>query len=389
MSQANLNFLIPYPSGTKGVSVSNATLDATGEEYHVVGHIMLQNGAAGGSKTISSAGGKIHARFGATTFANAGTTIRVGIGAVSTTLNPTAMSGSPAATPDVYDELVGATDTITSSTIKTITMSTGTKTITDHDLVAISFNMVSRAGADSVLVATNTDSHTANFSRPAGSLYLAAAWTKTSQIANVLIEFDDGTFGWIEHATELQPPHSSTGSVTTAFNSSTGTADEYGNLINFKTYSTIHGARLSYSPDNAAADFELILYSDPLGTPVAERTLTVDATQTNIAAATSNAFNGMFPTAFLASPNTDYAICVRPTTTTSLTLYGYDHVPVDVLLMSGVSSDKCYAVRRLDNTGAFSDTNGGTAKSRRYFISALIGAIPDDRSASQSQIGLY
>ena len=378
--------LISYPLGTKSVSTTSATLDAAGEEVHFVGQISLQNGSSGGSKTISSAGGKIHLRFGTTTFANAGTTVRVGLGAVSTTLNPPALSGSPAATPDVYDDLVGATDTITSSTIKTITMSTGTKTISHGDFVAISINMSARGGADSVVVSFSLPLENATTPMPVTSTYIASTWARVSGVGSAVIEFDDGTFGWLDSSLELTPIYSSNSLVSVSHNVSTGTADEYGNLIRFPVACGVHGARFYYAPTSASADYEIILYSNPLGTPVAERTATVDATMLGI---TTGICTIMFSSPFVVTASTDYAITIRPTTANSITTSALDHEPVSVLKASGTDNTDCYAVRRLDNTGAFSDYNGGTAKSRRMLLSAVISTIPDDRSAAQSQIGLY
>ena len=67
-------FIMSADGGMASSGTANTTLDAAGESRAYIGKVYLAGGT--GSKTISSAGGKIWWRTAGTTFANAGTTIR-------------------------------------------------------------------------------------------------------------------------------------------------------------------------------------------------------------------------------------------------------------------------------------------------------------------------
>ena len=76
-------FIPPNDSSITAIPSAAMTIDAAVEAVHYTGQVFLEAGS--GSKTISSAGGKIHWRTsGTVTFANAGTTIRIGLQDVST-----------------------------------------------------------------------------------------------------------------------------------------------------------------------------------------------------------------------------------------------------------------------------------------------------------------
>jgi hypothetical protein len=97
-------------------------------------------------------------------------------------------------------------------------------------------------------------------------------------------------------------------------------------------------------------DFEAILYSDPLGTPVAERTITVDADFLGLGFAYEEEFSSLYT--LLA--NTPYAIALRPTTTNTLAYtqlnFGSGNAILRTPLLFGTT---CYKATRTDQTGAF------------------------------------
>lgn len=335
------------------------TLNLTGETCHMIGSIILQN-PLGGSKTISAAGsGKIVWNTGAITFADAGTTMEVGIQDVSTASAP----GQGDGTFDVKASFTGGGGGITASAAQSSTMTSGAKTIAHGDLISITFAMTARAGVDSITVQTNQPgihggNGTTASSFPAVTDNTGGAYTRTfGSYPNAYIIFDDGTVGWL-----FGVPFALSGPTAQAYNSGTGTADEYGNLINVPGTFYAVGIEASMVISAATADHEMILYSNPLVTPVAERTITVDATQ---AGATGTVLCSMllFSSPFLMRANTPYAITIRPTTANNITLNYLDgHNATGGL--TGYPNSNCYSVRRLDNTGVFSDFNSGTAKTR-------------------------
>lgn len=341
------------------------TLDATGEMGHYSGQVYLAAGS--GSKTISSVGGKIHWRSGNTnTFANAGTTFRIGIQDVSTTTAPAQGDG----THDVYADLVGGTDTIASTTAYATAMEVGTKTIAHGDKVSIVWDMVSRAGADTLTLSIHSSPNGSDGGFPAFTSYLAAAWAKVNSSPLCAIEFDDGTFGWIFMGAMI-----STSSTAQTFNLATATADEYGNFLQLDFTTRASGLYISGYPTGTAADFEVILYSDPLGTPAIVEAITYDATQEGTIAGARYHYL-MFSTPRTLTAGTAYAVTIRPTTANNVTTYYFD-VPAAGLMDMYPLGRKCYAIRRLDNTGAFTDYNGGTAKTRRFAAGIIAEAFDD------------
>lgn len=359
-------------------ALASTTLDAATEALHYCGQVYLEGGS--GSKTISSAGGKIHWRTASTiTFANAGTTLRVGMQDVSTTTAPTQGDG----THDVYADLVGGTDTIAGSTAYATAMESGSKTISHGDKVAIVWEMTARGGTDSVQVTHSTDGQLSDVNFPTLTSYLASTWAKVNGMPLALIEFDDGTYGVI-FGGQMQ----TTGAGTNvSFSVNTATADEYGNIFSFPFPVVVDGFWAMAVPASNAADFEVCLYSDPLGTPSLIEAVAVDATQSGTVASMRN-IALMFSSPRTLAQNTTYALTVRPTTTTSVTVQHFD-MSVGAINMSALGQN-CYAVRRLDNTGAFSDYNGGTAKTRRVAMGFAVRAFEDawGEARAQSMIGV-
>jgi hypothetical protein len=247
--------LSPWPTSPEFLtSLSSTTIDAAGESGAAVGRMLLSSGP-GTSKTISSAGGKVFFRAGAVTFANAGTTIRVGIQDVAAT-------GLEDGTYDVRGDLVGGTDTITANAIKAVSMSTGSKSITHGDRVAVVIEAISRSGADSLVVNRSSTSS----SLPYSTIDSGAGPAKSASIPMISVECDDGTLGWF--AAESFAWNSEN---ATAF-ASNSTPDEHALIFEVPVTCSARGLMLRLGSVAATDDFEAILYSDPLGTPVAERT---------------------------------------------------------------------------------------------------------------------
>jgi hypothetical protein len=268
-----------------------------------VGRVVLEGGS--GSKTISSAGGKIYIATGAVTFADAGSTVRVGIQDVAAT-------GLPDGTFDVYEEIVGGTDTVTANVIRPFVMDGGTKTVTHGDLIAVGIKMSARGGADSIGVNVTSGGPVGSPQFPYGE----ANGAKDTRFLPHLIEFDDGTVGWVDQA-ELSPGVYAVADLAHASNT---TPDEYAAIFKLPFKSSLGAAALWIGGIAASDDFEIILYSDPFGTPTAVETYAVDATYTQ-ASGTNGPVWAPFSSQTLEA-DTYYAIASRPTTTGSID-FGY------------------------------------------------------------------
>ncbi len=336
-------------AGTGMNTQANSTVDAAGESYTGIGRIHLEAGS--GTKTISSSGGKIYVRFGNATFANAGTNLRIGIQDVAAT-------GLEDGTFDVYADLVGGTDTITANTIRITAMETGSKNISHGDLIAISCELTTRGGADTLqinkYIGSFTDVNAVVF--PYATADTGAGPTRSASISTgvpaFLVEFDDGSLGWFEFF--YLGYNFGTAPLLMTYASDSAT-DEYSAVFKVPFPCSINGAGVWMTSVASTDDFELILYSDPLGTPVPERTVTVDADYTSAATAIIGTYHTGF-SPFTLSANTYYAIAVRPTTTNQISLGYYD-------LGSGNEKMKTPTIfgtniklaGRADQTGAFTE----------------------------------
>lgn len=344
-------------------SAETAVMDAAGEETFLMGPIFI-DGRPASAKTISSAGGKIHFLPGTTTFANAGTTLRVGIQDVDAT------TGTPArgdGTFDVYDDLVGATDTITSDTYKTVTMSSGTKSITHGDIIAISFSMTARGGADSVRLRGSSSGDALRFWPQITVNAPAATYTSQLRFPNAVIEFDDGTLGWIYGTVPV------TGGATTVTYDSGTTPDEYGSTVKFTRPVTIDGLWGFIGAITLSGSIEAILYSDPLGTPAAVSggTITIDPDMRN---ANGNAmWSGLFAAPITLAANTKYGICFRPTTADDMRVFYYTFSSANFQKALPGGTDSTY-ITRTDNTGVFTETT------TRRLLAGVLLAGGDDAS---------
>jgi hypothetical protein len=358
---------------------ATSTLNAAGETQHTVGYIRLQN-PYGGSKTISAAGGgRIVWDTSSVTFANAGTTFKVGIQDVSTATSPAQGDG----TFDVEASFTGGGGGVTANTTQTSVMTTGTKTIAHGNLIAITFAMTARGGTDSIAVEnTHPGVYSNGANLPAVTNNTGGSYTKLANaIPNCYIIFDDGTIGWF-----LGCPFIQVQPTGLPINSGTATADEYGNIINSPTTFLALGMEAELTINNTSADFEMLLYSDPLGTPVVERIITIDATQ--VASTNVGWIGAMFTTPFLIKANTLYCISVRPTTVNNVQVY-YLGSNNSTGASLGVSGSQHYACRRLNNAGAFSDYNGGTAQTRVMMMNLIGDYREQGVNMCSGQVGVY
>lgn len=376
----NSGFWLPEFDPFNGAIVPtalDATVDAANESLQITGHVWLEGQS--GSKTISAAGaGSIWWMPGATiTFANAATNLRVGIQDTSTSGVPSRGDG----TFDVYADLVGGTDTITALTYRDTTMTSGTKTIAHGDLVTIALTMTARGGTDSVLVRSmaNSGASVGIVEHRPGITLVTSGPTYTGQnsIPNIVIEFDDGTLGFIvdSHVT-------STGalSTATAFNSGS-TPDEHCNIIRPAGPVKVDMLWAILNISSSSADFEMILYSDPLGTPsaIANGTVTVDANQLQATGAIRMARFGL-PANISLAANTDYAVAIRPTTANNVSVYHYD-VAATTHWKAHSMGANCYKGTRTNQTGAFSTTT-----TSRLYAGVRVTGIADDASTGGGMI---
>jgi hypothetical protein len=163
------------------------------------------------------------------------------------------------------------------------------------------------------------------------------------------------------------------GLSTQTWNSGSATK-EYGNFIQLPFPAKIYGI---ISASNHAGDADIILYSDPLGTPVAEKTVSVDLN--TVLSAANRWAEFLFPAPYSATASQPLAAIVKPTSATNIT-----NQYVTMNSSSHQKSLSCgtngYAVNRA--SGAFAAQN---SSKDRFNIGLLVGAFDAGGGASAVQ----
>lgn len=321
---------------------SAVTLNAAGESRGMVGRVRLQGGS--GSKTISSAGGAVFWLTGTSTFAHAGgTTIEAGI-------QDPAATGVEDGTFDVSGTLVSGTDTITANTWQNTPMDTGSKTLTHGQEVVVVIEMPTRGSPDAVQVRGYAPllSGASFMAYPYGTSDLGTL-AKATIGALAYLKFDDGTYGWIDFC----PPVCAAATSALSVNSGS-TPDEVGGQFQVKNRCVLGGIGFLSNIIPSTADFDLVLYGTPGGTPSALATVSVDADQV------SNSGGG-FVLLSLSSPvtlepNVSYAVILKPTTANALDFLYYDLGSGFDVLKAASPFSEIKMVDRTDLTGAFAET---------------------------------
>lgn len=297
---------------TLGGGANTGTMDAAGEKYALIGQLFIE-GRPAGAKTLST--GKIWFRTGTCVFADVATTLDIGIQDVAIGAGPIAQ---PDGTFDVKTTLTGGAG-LTTVAVNSPAMTSGTKSMTHGDLIAVVFDMTARGGTDSVTVLSCDRNivRSADTQLPVTNAYIAAAWQTAAtvgagRVPNVAIEFDDGTLGWLDMAPAF------TAIATELFSDSTN-PDERGLIFQVPWDCKIDELWAICGRTDANSDFTLKLYSDPLGTPTLLASVAVLAENMG-AATTQGFFTGLLASQISLTKNTDYAVTLLATGTSNARL---------------------------------------------------------------------
>lgn len=345
-----------YLQNPSVAAATNTTMDAANEAAIMIGQMWTSDG---GSHTLDTTGSsKMSWRAGTSTFANAGTTVKVGMAAVAAVTRPVrAANVANVITFDVSRTLTGGGGEITSGGYHNHVPDAGTKTIANGDLVAFCVQMTARAGVDSVLVSHTI--HGSGFQRPASTSYVGGTYAQANGVPNAIITFSDGARGYFYggYACSLFGQTQLIG---------TGTAQvEYGNFIQSPVPLRVYGIMAVIDFD---ANADVVLYSNPLVSPVAERSVSVVATETTVNGNRWGQF--FFSTPFDMAANQPYAIIGKPTTATQITMVftTFDSATHQEADHFGTN---CYAISRPSGGGAFSAVNSGKD---RFGMALLVSA---------------
>lgn len=320
-------------------------IDATGEKAAMVGRVWFPEGT--GSKNISRVG----FRFGAITKAG-GSALTVSLQNADVALGP------PLQPDETQDQTVAIANAdaafATNTWIRTGTFNT-TRSVAHGEFlgVVIEFDGAGRLGADSVVIQGIGIGSAAQFpSNHQGTSVLktGGTWANQLQYMNIILEFDDGTFGTLEGSLPM--------SAFTAhsFNSGTAVSDEYATAFTVPFECEVDGLWAIINMA-ASAECELILYQ---GT-TALQTVAID--QDSIVGTGARTLYVPIPRTAL-SPGNQYYVAVRPTTGNTVIVYSYDVADVLQLDCSSGGQDFCFATRLDQGSWAANTTTrrmlGGT-----------------------------
>lgn len=270
-----------------------AVVDAAGESGAYIGYIHLSSGP-GTSKTLQS-GDIIHWRNSTTTFANGSTVARVGVQDVDAT------TGLEDGSWDVYADFTGGGGGIAAGTVSS-TLTTGTKTINDGDLLAVVIEFTARGGADVIRpIKINLVSGIPYCTVDSGS-----GPGKDAAAPAVTIEFADGTIGYFTDE--------STALAQTGVSFNSGSApDEVASLFELPVGVRIDGVFVSIGELDSGETGNLNVYADPTGTPSALATVAVDPDLTALPSSTAGRHEFPLGTTLDLSADTLYAVAYEAT----------------------------------------------------------------------------
>lgn len=344
--------------------------DAANEAAIFIGRIATSDGASHAIDTTGSS--SIGWRTASVTFADAGTTLVVGLAAVDTTSGPAprAVNSSNAVTFDVSGSYTGGGGGVSANSWQETVPSSGSKTIANGDLVALAVQMTARGGSDLVQVGYAATADL--LLRPSVTSYTSGLYAGQTGVPNCIITFADGAFGWFEGSDIAKARN------TLIWNNGSAPS-EYGQLFQLPFPVRACGIYSKIATLASSRNFDAILYSDPLGTPVVQRTASVDAN-------TISNINGFFFRELFSSPydvaaNQSIGVVLKPRTSSSIqayskTLNNAAHRIADVWGTSG------YGISR--SSGAFANINSSLD---HVYIGLIISAFDSGGGGSFGVIG--
>jgi hypothetical protein len=318
--------------------VTNTQLQAANNALEFIGKLMTEDE---GTHTLDTGGSSSMGFFvnSFTQFTAAGTSLSIGVADVDNATGPVcrAVRSSGVITMGVKGVFLGNGGGITSNAYNNKVPTTGSKTMTHGDLVAFCLQLTAVAGGDLI----NFDYGLSQFTtllRPTVVGNLSAR----NATPNFIIRFNDGTYGWIDGSDIFATVQAR------GFNN-TQTIKEYGQMFQFPFPMRIVGL---YGMSQLAVDHDLVLYTDPLGSPVAQRTVSMDGNTLGDSGAYF--FYEMFASHYDVAANQPIGAVYKPTSASNLnvfykTLNNAAHRVTDPWGTNGSGISR--------NTGAFTSTN--------------------------------
>lgn len=351
-------------------NTTDMSLGGTNVMAYMIGQIWWEGG---GSHTVDTTGSSSIGWYnGNGTFNNAGTSFKVGLASVDTSNGPNGRPVNSTGTPtlDVAAVYTGGGGGVTNNAWNESVPTTGTKTIAHGDLIAVCMYMATRGGSDNVQVRGISTNNAFGPALPEVGIY-NAGFSGQNLFTNCAIRASDGARGYFIGGQVFA------GSGSQSWNNTSGTK-EYGNIIQVPYACKVYGAIYE---TGIAAPFDLVLYSDPLGTPTSQASVSVN--EKTVAGSGTTSTPAIFTTGygFSLAANTPYAIAMKPTSASNvgLTYFTFGSSGYQTSVPGG---DNGYAVSR--NTGAFSAQN---SQKDRYWLGLLVGGGDTGGGGAGAMIG--
>lgn len=361
---------MPYRTASDSLPGATASViqDAANEACIMYGHVITDDGA---SHTIDTTGSSsLGLRLGTVTFANAGSTIVVGLATMDAANGPPgrATNSTDVITPSVSKSLTGGGGGLTANSWNALVPSSGSLSVANGDFIAAFTQLTARGGADTIT--TQCGGVSAAMPRPGITGFTGGSYAAVTGAPNFLIIFSDGHRGWFYGGYVY-----ATATTNQTWNNGSA-AVEFGNFLQFPFPMKVYGIRAAC---NVAGDCDFVLYSTPLGTPGAEKTVSVDLN--TVSGANARYSDYLFASPYTTTASQPLAAIAKPTSATNVVMpyKTYNASADQVTEMCGTNG---YAVSRA--SGAFAAVN---SSKDRFAIGLLVGAFDDGASAGTTIAG--
>lgn len=332
---------------------NTTALAATGDKFAMSGYVYIPGG---GTKNIT----RLWFRFGSAI-------TKAGGSALTLSLQDPSTSAGPVMQPDgTQDQTVAiANGSIAASTGLRTGALNATRSVTSGDplSVVIEYDGAGRLGADSITFTTinaAAATETGQFCVPAS--FASAAWAVSNTIADLALEFDDGTFGTLFGAIPILTIN------THAFKQDTAVSDEYALAFQVPFSCKVDGVILPMIFAANTSDCSIILYDGT--SAMTNGTIALDANRISAAAVRFGFVP--FSQPITLTINHQYYLALQPTQTTStVTIYTFDVADANHLV--------CHPGGTLFNHTTRVDANAWAAitTTRRLFAGLHISHLDD------------
>jgi hypothetical protein len=304
--------IFPQLEGPAGITVG-ASLDAATEKFAMIGHLYLDGRPS--SKTFST--GSIQFRLGTATWAAVGpaSTAVIGIQGVSTS--------GPVARPDgtfVVSKTLTSPVGLTQLAWNTVSMDTGSMSLSNGDLIAVVWDMTARNGSDTFQIYVGHVPFTSGLvgHMPVTNTFFSGTWqTNTSggtqRWPNVVLTMDDGTIGCI------MPTVPFFIIANELFHKDTD-PDEVGLVFQLPFDCTVDALWSICGFTDANSDFNIKLYSNPTSDPPTELAA-VSHLAERMGPSSTETFFMRSITPINLSKNTPYLVTIEATGTGTARVY--------------------------------------------------------------------